>query len=70
MNRTTNTILRELSFGNFSEANQKRLTKDSPVDIFRARLPGDLRLVVTPHSVLGSTRDLADFVLVSRRSRY
>jgi len=44
----TNTILRELSYGNFSETNQKRLTRDSPVDIFRARLPGDLRLVVTP----------------------
>jgi len=62
MNRTTNIILRELSFGNFSETNQKRLTRDSPVDIFRARLPGDLRLVVTPHLVLGSTHDLADVV--------
>lgn len=62
MNRTTNIILRELSFGNFSETNQKRLTRDSPIDIFRARLPGDLRLVVTSHLVLGSTHDLADFV--------
>lgn len=63
MNRTTNIILRELSFGNFSETNQKRLTRDSPIDIFRARLsPGDLRLVVTTHLVLGSTHDSADFV--------
>lgn len=52
----TNTILRELSYGNFSETNQKRLTRDSPVDIFRARLPGDLRLVVTPPFGLGLCR--------------
>ncbi|KAH8984685.1 hypothetical protein EDB92DRAFT_1470073 [Lactarius akahatsu] len=37
--------LRELSSGFFSETNQKRLTRDSPVDIFRARLPGGTRLV-------------------------
>ncbi|KAH9017008.1 hypothetical protein EDB85DRAFT_2017856 [Lactarius pseudohatsudake] len=37
--------LRELSSGCFSETNQKRLTRDSPIDIFRARLPGGTRLV-------------------------
>ncbi|KAH9172876.1 hypothetical protein EDB89DRAFT_841743 [Lactarius sanguifluus] len=37
--------LRELSLGCFSETNQKRLTRDSPIDIFRARLPGGTRLV-------------------------
>ncbi|KAH8984688.1 hypothetical protein EDB92DRAFT_1950637 [Lactarius akahatsu] len=37
--------LRELSSGCFSETNQKRLTMDSPIDIFRARLPGSKRLV-------------------------
>jgi len=37
--------LRELSLGYFSEANQKRLTRDSPIDIYRARLPGSKRLV-------------------------
>ncbi|KAH9005755.1 hypothetical protein EDB86DRAFT_2843047 [Lactarius hatsudake] len=39
--------LRELSSGCFSEKNQKRLTRDSPIDIFRARLPGGTRLVVS-----------------------
>ncbi|KAI0297515.1 hypothetical protein B0F90DRAFT_1819255 [Multifurca ochricompacta] len=34
--------LEELSFGCFSETNQKRLTRNSPVDIFRARLPGNM----------------------------
>jgi hypothetical protein len=38
---------RELSSGCFSETNQKRLTKDSPIDIYRARLPGSVRLVVS-----------------------
>jgi len=38
---------RELSMGCFSEANQKRLTKDSPIEIYRARLPGNVRLVVS-----------------------
>ena len=38
---------RELSSGYFSEANQKRLTRDSPIDIYRARLPGSKRLVVS-----------------------
>ncbi|KAH9065004.1 hypothetical protein EDB87DRAFT_1597138 [Lactarius vividus] len=37
--------LQELSSGCFSKTNQKRLTKDSPIDIFRARLPGGTRLV-------------------------
>ena len=37
---------RELSSGNFSETNQMRLTKDSPIEIYRARLPGNVRLVV------------------------
>ena len=37
---------RELSLGCFSETNQKRLTKDSPIEIYRARLPGSARLVV------------------------
>ncbi|KAH8984682.1 hypothetical protein EDB92DRAFT_2117025 [Lactarius akahatsu] len=38
--------LRELSLGCFSETNQLRLTRDSPIDVFRARLPGGTRLVV------------------------
>jgi hypothetical protein len=38
---------RELSMGSFSETNQKRLTRDSPVEIYRARLPGSVRLVVS-----------------------
>ncbi|KAH9005757.1 hypothetical protein EDB86DRAFT_3162664 [Lactarius hatsudake] len=37
--------LRELSLGCFSETNRKRLTRNSPIDIFRARLPGGERLV-------------------------
>ncbi|KAI9453661.1 hypothetical protein BJY52DRAFT_1418183 [Lactarius psammicola] len=37
--------LRDLSLGCFSETNQRRLTKDSPIDVFRARLPGSKRLV-------------------------
>jgi hypothetical protein len=37
---------RELSIGCFSETNQKRLTRDSPLEIYRARLPGSVRLVV------------------------
>jgi hypothetical protein len=37
--------LEELSLGCFSETNQKRLTKDSPIEIYRARLPGNARLV-------------------------
>ncbi len=61
-NCVTSTMPRELSCGNFSEANQKRLTRDSPVDIFRARLPGDLRLVVSRHLI--STYDLANFSIL------
>ena len=38
---------RELSLGCFSNTNQKRLTKDSPIEIYRARLPGSARLVVS-----------------------
>ncbi|KAI9453671.1 hypothetical protein BJY52DRAFT_1153029, partial [Lactarius psammicola] len=37
--------LRELSLGCFSETNQKRLTRDSPIYVFRARLTGSKRLV-------------------------
>jgi hypothetical protein len=37
---------RELSLGCFSETNQKRLTRDSPIEIYRAKLPGSIRLVV------------------------
>ncbi|KAI9436975.1 hypothetical protein H4582DRAFT_1816019 [Lactarius indigo] len=37
--------LRELSLGCFSETNQMRLTGDSPIGVFRARLPGGTRLV-------------------------
>ena len=37
---------RELSSGCFSKNNQKPLTKDSPFEIYRARLPGSVRLVV------------------------
>ena len=38
---------RELSLGCFSETNQKRLTRDGPIEIYRARLPGSVRLVVS-----------------------
>ena len=39
---------RELSNGQFTLTNQKRLTNgDAPVDIYRAWLPGDLRIVVS-----------------------
>jgi hypothetical protein len=38
---------RELSLGCFSDTNQKRLTRDSPIEIYRARLPGSVRLVVS-----------------------
>ena len=38
---------RELSLGCFSETNQKRLTRDSPIEIYRARLPGSVRIVVS-----------------------
>jgi len=38
---------RELSLGCFSETNQKRLTKNSPIEMYRARLPGNMRLVVS-----------------------
>jgi hypothetical protein len=38
---------RELSSGYFSETNQKLLTRDSPIEIYRARLPGSVRLVVS-----------------------
>jgi len=37
--------LEELSLGCFSETNQLRLTSDSPIEIYQARLPGNLRLV-------------------------
>ncbi|KAH9985773.1 hypothetical protein BJV77DRAFT_1031306 [Russula vinacea] len=37
--------LEELSLGCFSETNQLRLTRDSPIEIYRARLPGNVRLV-------------------------
>lgn len=47
-------IHRELSLGYFSEANQKRLTRDSPIDIYRARLPGSRRLVVSDVIILRS----------------
>lgn len=40
---------RELSLGCFSETNQKRLTRTSPIEIYRARLPGNVRLVVSHH---------------------
>ncbi|KAH9075544.1 hypothetical protein EDB83DRAFT_2515178 [Lactarius deliciosus] len=37
--------LRELSLGCFSETNQMRLAGDSPIGVFRARLPGGTRMV-------------------------
>ncbi|KAH9981609.1 P-loop containing nucleoside triphosphate hydrolase protein [Russula compacta] len=37
--------LEELSLGHFSEANQMPLTRDSPIEIYRAQLPGNVRLV-------------------------
>ena len=50
--KVANVMHRELSFGNFSGTNQERITRNSPVDIFRARLPGDIRLVVSDFLVL------------------
>lgn len=40
-------VHRELSLGYFSEANQKQLTRNTPINIYRARLPGSKRLVVS-----------------------
>ena len=40
------TLRSDLSHGKFSYTNQKRISNNSPVDIFEARLPGDHRLVV------------------------
>ncbi|KAI0042889.1 hypothetical protein FA95DRAFT_510755 [Auriscalpium vulgare] len=37
--------LKELSEGRFSRTTQKKLTFKSPVDIFEARCPGDMRIV-------------------------
>lgn len=48
---------RELSSGCFSETNQLRLTKYSPIEIYRARLPGSVRLVVGHHLVILGTDD-------------
>jgi hypothetical protein len=48
---------RELSSGCFSETNQMRLTKDSPIEIYRARLPGSVRLVVSHRLCILSTDD-------------
>ncbi|KAI0247856.1 hypothetical protein BJV78DRAFT_1285222 [Lactifluus subvellereus] len=42
--------LEELSSGHFSETNLKRLTRDSPIDIYRARLPGSDRLVIVANT--------------------
>jgi hypothetical protein len=50
---------RELSLGSFSETNQKRLTRTSPIEIYRARLPGIMRLVVCHH-----LRDLGVTILM------
>jgi hypothetical protein len=48
---------RELSLGCFSETNQKQLTKkESPIAIYRARLLGNVRLVVSRYL---KNRDLA-----------
>ncbi|KAH9172884.1 hypothetical protein EDB89DRAFT_2229130 [Lactarius sanguifluus] len=49
--------LRELSLGCFSETNQMQLTRDSPIDVFRARLPGGTRLVYVIDVVPESGRD-------------
>jgi hypothetical protein len=38
---------RELSLGYFPETNQQRLTRKSPIDIYRAILPGSVSLVVS-----------------------
>ncbi|KAI0258663.1 hypothetical protein BC834DRAFT_696808 [Gloeopeniophorella convolvens] len=55
--------LKELSTGCFSKTNQKRLTRDSPVDIFRARLPGEWRLVYHIDVVKEPGRDYENQVL-------
>ncbi|KAH9017014.1 hypothetical protein EDB85DRAFT_2295003 [Lactarius pseudohatsudake] len=49
--------LRELSLGCFSETNQMQLTRNSPIDVFRARLPGGTRLVYLIDVVPESGRD-------------
>ncbi|KAI9453668.1 hypothetical protein BJY52DRAFT_1396510, partial [Lactarius psammicola] len=59
--------LRELSSGCFDETNQKRLTRDSPIDIFRARLSGSKRLVYLIDVVPEFGSDL-EFLLRTRGS--
>jgi hypothetical protein len=62
---------RELSSGCFSETNQMRLTKDSPIEIYRARLPGSVRLVVSHCLGILSTGDAdisASIILMSYMS--
>jgi hypothetical protein len=57
-------FLRELSLGCFSETNQKRLTKDSPIEIYRARLPGSARLVVSHRFGIFVIEDLDVFTSI------
>jgi hypothetical protein len=62
---------RELSSGSFSETNQMRLTKDSPIEIYRARLPGSVRLVVSHRLRILSTDhadDSTSIILISYMS--
>lgn len=56
---------RELSLGCFSETNQKRLTKDSPIEIYRARLPGSARLVVSHPFGICVIRSLDVFISIT-----
>lgn len=49
---------RELSLGCFSDTNQRRLTRTSPIEIYRARLQGNMRLVVRHHFVISSSKIL------------
>lgn len=59
---------RELSLGCFSETNQKRLTKDSPIEIYRARLPGSARLVVSHPFGIFVLEDLDVFTSITLMS--
>ncbi|KAH9985770.1 hypothetical protein BJV77DRAFT_1031292 [Russula vinacea] len=50
--------LKELSLGYFSETNQQRLTRKSPIDIYRAILPGSVSLVYHVDVILEFGKDV------------
>ncbi|KAI0028052.1 hypothetical protein K488DRAFT_90145 [Vararia minispora EC-137] len=50
--------LSDLSYGRFSPTNHKVITTHSPIDIFRARLPGDLRIIYQVDCVVEAVNDV------------